>query len=82
MAYSRGLVRKRGFRPAEGSKVRNLAYNGCLKDFDKFILNFLEVLRSSELLKASWEMPMQCNKAIYRVPEGQNRLIFELQREK
>ena len=50
VAYLRGLVRKREFRPAEGSKVRNLAYNGCLKDFDKLILNLPEVLRGSELV--------------------------------
>ena len=41
---------KRGFRPAEGSKVRNLAYNGSPNDFDELILNFPEVLRCSELL--------------------------------
>ena len=50
VAYSRGLFRKRGFRPAEGFKVRNLAYNGCPNDFDKLILNLPVVLRGSELL--------------------------------
>ena len=50
VAYSRGLVRKRGFRPAEGSKVRNLAYIGSPNDFYKLILNLQEVLRVSELL--------------------------------
>ena len=50
VACLRGLVRKRGFRPAEGSKVRNLAYNGSPNDFDNLILNLPEVLRGSELL--------------------------------
>ena len=51
VAYSRGLVRKRRFRPAEGSKVRNnFADNGSPNDFDKLILNLPEVLRGSELL--------------------------------
>ena len=45
---SRGLVRKRGFRPAESSKVRNLAYKSSPNDFDKLILNFPEVLKGSE----------------------------------
>ena len=47
---TRGLVRKRGFRPEEVSKVRNLGYNGSPNDFDKLILNLPEVLRGSELL--------------------------------
>ena len=50
VASPRGLVRKGGFRPAEGSKVRNLAYNGSPNDFDKLILNLPEVVRSFELL--------------------------------
>ena len=50
VACSRGLVRKRGFRPAEDSKVRNLAYNGFPIDFDMLILNLPVVLRGSELL--------------------------------
>ena len=50
VAYSRGLVRKLGFRPAEGSKVRNLAYNGSPNAFDQLILNLPEVLSGSELL--------------------------------
>ena len=50
VACSRCLVRKRGFRPAGGFKVRNLAYNGSPIDFDKLILNLQEVLRGSELL--------------------------------
>ena len=50
VACSRGLVRKRGFRPAEGSKVRNLAYNGSAIDFDKLIVKLPEVLSGSELL--------------------------------
>ena len=58
------LVSKRGFRPAEGSKVRNLAYNGSPNDFDRLILNLPEVLRGSELLYCSGEIPMQCNKTI------------------
>ena len=81
-ACSRSLVGKRGFRPAEGSKVRNLAYNGSPNDFTKLILNLPEVLRGSDLIYTSGEMPMQCNKAIKKVLEGQNRLIFELQGEK
>ena len=50
VASSRGLFRKRGFRLAEGSKVRNLAYNGSPNDFAELILNLPEVLRGSELL--------------------------------
>ena len=50
VACSRSLVRKLGFTPANGSKVRNLAYNGSPKDFDKLILNLPVVLRGSELL--------------------------------
>ena len=50
VAYSRGLVRKRGFRPTEGSKVRNFADNGSPNDLDELILNLPEVLRGSELL--------------------------------
>ena len=50
MACSGSLVRKRGFRPVEGSKVRNLAYNDSPNDFAKLILNLSEVLRGSELL--------------------------------
>ena len=50
VACSRGLVRKRGFRPEGGFKVRNLAYNDCPIDFDKLILYVPEVLRASELL--------------------------------
>ena len=36
VACSRSLVRNRGFRPTEGSKVRNLAYNGSPNDFAKY----------------------------------------------
>ena len=50
VAYLRGLVRKWGFRPAEGSKVRNLAYIGSPNDFNKIILNLPEILRGFELL--------------------------------
>ena len=50
VACSRSLVGKRGFRPAEGSKVRNLVWNGSPNDFDKPILNLPEILRGSELL--------------------------------
>ena len=50
VACSRGFVRKRGFRPAASSKVKNLAYNGSPIDFKKLILNLPEVLRGSELL--------------------------------
>ena len=50
VAYSRGLVRKRRFWPAEGSKVRNVAYIRSPNDFNKLILNLPEVLRGSELL--------------------------------
>ena len=50
VACSRGLVRKREFRPPEGFKVRTLAYNGSPNDFDELILNLPEVLRGSELL--------------------------------
>ena len=45
-----GLVQKRGFRPAEGIKVRNIDYNRSPIDFDKLILNLPEVLRGSELI--------------------------------
>ena len=41
---------KREFSPAEGSKVRNLVYNGSSIDFDELILNLPEVLRGSDLL--------------------------------
>ena len=44
------MDRKPGFRPTDGFKERNLAYNGSLIDFDKLLLNLLEVLRGSELL--------------------------------
>ena len=50
VACSLDLVRKTGFRPAEGSKVRNLANNGSTTDFSKLILNLPEVLTGSELL--------------------------------
>ena len=50
VAYLRGLVRKRGIWPAEGSKERNVAYIGSPNDFNKLILNLPEVLRGSELL--------------------------------
>ena len=50
VAYSRGLVRKCGFRFAERSKVGNLAYIGSPNDFNDLILNLPEVLRGSELL--------------------------------
>ena len=50
VACSRGLVRKRDFRTAEVSEVRNLAYNGTTNDFTQLILTLPEVLRGSELL--------------------------------
>ena len=59
VAYSRGFVRKRGFRPAEGSKVRNFADNGSPNDLDEVILNLPEVLRGSECFKLQGRC--QCN---------------------
>ena len=50
VAFSRSMVRKRGFGHAECSKVRILAYNGSPNDFAKLIVNLPEVLRGSELL--------------------------------
>ena len=82
LACSLGSARISDISTEKGAKVRILAYRAYTAGLTSLILTPTEVWRGSKLLKPSWDMSRECNKAIWSFPEGQNRLILALQGKK